>query len=163
MLSQRLQGDDRRRGRAAARRRRYPEYIDRAAEKHNAQVAAEAGVNADVVFFDARDGTMVTRFVEGVSMNAGDGFGRDSGAGSGRAGAQAGSQSGKVFRSRFDVFARRGLPGPPAWLADAASRITTIGEGEGGAPAGGLSRCPRARTTTRGLEISSTAGRAHLI
>ena len=41
------------------------DYIDRAAEKHNAQVAAEAGVNADVVYFDAREGTMVTRFVEG--------------------------------------------------------------------------------------------------
>ena len=56
------------------------DYIDRAAEKHNARVAAEAGVNAEVIFFDARDGTMVTRFVEGVFMNAGDGFGRDSGA-----------------------------------------------------------------------------------
>ena len=82
------------------------EYIDRAAEKHNAQVAAEAGVNADVVFFDARDGTMVTRFVEGVSMNAGDGFGRDSGAPVRAARALKQVHSlGRVFRSRFDVFA----------------------------------------------------------
>jgi thiamine kinase-like enzyme len=82
------------------------DYIDRAAEKHNAQVAAEAGVNADVVYFDARDGTMVTRFVEGVSMNAGDGFGRDSGAPVRVARALKRVHSlGRLFRSRFDVFA----------------------------------------------------------
>ena len=82
------------------------DYIDRAAEKHNAQVAAEAGVNADVVYFDARDGTMVTRFVEGISMNAGDGFGRDSGAPVRVARALKRVHSlGRVFRSRFDVFA----------------------------------------------------------
>ncbi|MBA2616618.1 MAG: LPS biosynthesis choline kinase, partial [Rubrobacter sp.] len=56
------------------------DYIDRSAEKHNARIAAAAGVNAEVVYFDARDGTMVTRFVEGVSMSAGEGFGRDPGA-----------------------------------------------------------------------------------
>ena len=50
------------------------DYIDRAAEKHNAQVAAEAGVNAEVLYFDASEGTMVTRFVEGVCMNAGTGL-----------------------------------------------------------------------------------------
>ena len=82
------------------------DYIDRAAEKHNAQVAAEAGVNADVVYFDAREGTMVTRFVEGVCMNAGDGFCRDSGAPVRAAQALKRVHSlGRVFRSRFDVFA----------------------------------------------------------
>ena len=83
------------------------EYIDRKAEEHNARVAAEAGINAEVIFFDATDGTMVTRFVEGVSMNAGDGFGRDSGAPV-RAAARALKRVhslGRVFRSRFDVFA----------------------------------------------------------
>ncbi len=39
-------------------------YIDRKVEEHNARVAAEAGVNAEVVFFDAADGTMVSRYVE---------------------------------------------------------------------------------------------------
>ena len=82
------------------------EYIDRKAEEHNARVAAEARVNADIVYFDATDGTMVTRFVEGVSMNAGDGFGRDSGAPVRAARALKQVHSlGRVFRSRFDVFA----------------------------------------------------------
>ena len=82
------------------------EYIDRKAEEHNTTVAAAAGVNADVVYFDATDGTMVTRFVEGVSMNAGDGFCRDSGAPVRAARALKRVHSlGKLFRSRFDVFA----------------------------------------------------------
>jgi thiamine kinase-like enzyme len=82
------------------------EYIDRKAEEHNARVAAEAGVGAEVIFFDATDGTMVTRFVEGVSMNAGDEFGRDSGAPVRAARALKRVHSlGRVFRSRFDVFA----------------------------------------------------------
>jgi thiamine kinase-like enzyme len=82
------------------------EYIDRKAEEHNARVAAGAGVNAEVIFFDARDGTMVTRFVEGISMNAGDGFGRDSGAPVRVARALKQVHSlGKLFKSRFDVFA----------------------------------------------------------
>jgi thiamine kinase-like enzyme len=82
------------------------EYIDRKAEEHTARVAAEAGVNAEVIFFDATDGTMVTRFVEGISMNTGDGFGRDSGAPVRVARALKGVHSlGRVFRSRFDVFA----------------------------------------------------------
>ena len=47
------------------------EYIDRDAEEVAARSAASAGVNAEVVFFDATDGLMVTRFVDGaVTMNA---------------------------------------------------------------------------------------------
>lgn len=82
------------------------DFIDRSAEEHNARVAAGAGVNAEVVYFDARDGTMVTRFIEGVSMNAGNGFGRDPGAPV-RAARALGRvhRLGRVFRSRFDVFA----------------------------------------------------------
>src|SRR4051794_30781247 len=40
------------------------DYVDRMAEGHNARVAAAAGVNAEVLYFDAREGTMLTRFVE---------------------------------------------------------------------------------------------------
>ena len=47
------------------------EYIDRIAEEVAARSAATAGVNAEVVFFDATDGLMVTRFVDGaVTMSA---------------------------------------------------------------------------------------------
>jgi len=82
------------------------DYIDRSAEERNARVAAAAGVNADVVYFDARDGTMVTRFVEGTSMDAGEGFDRDPWAPV-RAARALGRVHGlgRVFRSRFEVFA----------------------------------------------------------
>jgi thiamine kinase-like enzyme len=40
------------------------EYIDRKAEAHNARVAATAGVNAEVLFFDVEDGTMLSRYVD---------------------------------------------------------------------------------------------------
>ncbi|MFZ9629525.1 MAG: phosphotransferase [Ilumatobacteraceae bacterium] len=47
------------------------EYIDRRNEEHAARSAAAAGINADVLFFDATDGLMVTRFLgEAVTMNA---------------------------------------------------------------------------------------------
>jgi thiamine kinase-like enzyme len=82
------------------------DYIDRKAEEHNAQVADEAGISAEVIFFDARDGTMVTRFVDGVSMNAGERFGRDPGAPVRAARALKRVHSlGRLFKSRFDVFA----------------------------------------------------------
>lgn len=41
------------------------EYISRTEEEVAARSAAAAGVNAEVLFFDAGDGLMVTRFVEG--------------------------------------------------------------------------------------------------
>jgi thiamine kinase-like enzyme len=82
------------------------DYIDRSAEEHNARVAAAAGVSAEVLYFDARDGTMVTRFVDGISMNAGAGFDWDPGAPV-RAARALGRvhRLGRAFRSRFDVFA----------------------------------------------------------
>ena len=51
-------------------------YIDRGAEEHNARIATEAGLNAEVLFFDIEDGTMLSRFIEGVHMD-GIGFHRD--------------------------------------------------------------------------------------
>lgn len=39
------------------------EYIDRAAEEVNAGLASRAGVGAEILFFDAQDGTMVTRYL----------------------------------------------------------------------------------------------------
>lgn len=85
------------------------DYIDRSAEEYNARVAAEAGVNAEVIFFDATDGTMVTRFVDGVSMDAREGFGRDPEAPVRAARAlRRVHRLGRGFRSRFDVFVALG-------------------------------------------------------
>ncbi|HXV22721.1 MAG TPA: choline/ethanolamine kinase family protein [Alphaproteobacteria bacterium] len=44
-------------------------YIDRRVEKHNAEIAARAGVNAPILYFDAADGVMLCRFVEGATMD----------------------------------------------------------------------------------------------
>jgi thiamine kinase-like enzyme len=45
-------------------------YIDRRVEKHNAEVAARAGVNAEVLHFDAATGVMLCAYVEGATMDA---------------------------------------------------------------------------------------------
>jgi thiamine kinase-like enzyme len=44
-------------------------YIDRSAEEHNARIATAAGLNAEVLYFDANDGTMLSRFIEGPHMD----------------------------------------------------------------------------------------------
>ncbi|MEX2009656.1 MAG: choline/ethanolamine kinase family protein [Dongiaceae bacterium] len=47
------------------------EYIDRKAEAVSARVAAAAGVNAEILYFDAEDGVQVARFIDGAAtMNA---------------------------------------------------------------------------------------------
>ena len=46
------------------------EYIDRVAEERNSKIAAAAGIGADVLYVDARRGTMVSRFVEGDTMDS---------------------------------------------------------------------------------------------
>ena len=56
------------------------EYIDRSAEEAAARKAAVAGVNAPVVFFDAADGLMLTRFVDGAATMDAFRFGADPGA-----------------------------------------------------------------------------------
>ena len=55
------------------------EYINRADEEVAARSAAAAGVNAEVVYFDATDGLMVTRFIDGAATMNADRF-RDLGA-----------------------------------------------------------------------------------
>jgi thiamine kinase-like enzyme len=49
-------------------------YIDRQAEAHNAKLAAAAGVNAGVLFFEVRDGTMLARYIEGAQTMSATGF-----------------------------------------------------------------------------------------
>ncbi len=51
------------------------EYIDRVAEEVAARSAADAGVNADVMFFDPSDGLMVTRYVDGSTTMTARRFG----------------------------------------------------------------------------------------
>src|SRR5437667_3572807 len=50
------------------------EYIDRRHEAVAARIAAEAGVNAEVLFFDEADGLMLTRFVDGAATMNGERF-----------------------------------------------------------------------------------------
>lgn len=51
------------------------EYIDRIAEETAARSAAEAGVNAEVVFFDRTDGLMVTQYIDGAATMSAERFG----------------------------------------------------------------------------------------
>jgi thiamine kinase-like enzyme len=78
-------------------------YIDRTVEKHNAEVAARAGVNAELLHFDAGDGVMICRFIEGATMDA-ERF-RDVGAVARAARAfRRMHECSEPFESRFDLF-----------------------------------------------------------
>src|SRR5262245_56811447 len=46
------------------------EYINRKHEAVAARIAAEAGVNAEVLYFDEADGLMLTRFVDGADRKS---------------------------------------------------------------------------------------------
>lgn len=82
------------------------EYINRRHEAVAARVAAEAGVNAEVLFFDEDDGLMLTRFVDGaVTMNS-DRF-KDLGAVARAAQAfRRMHDCGRNFATAFDLFQR---------------------------------------------------------
>ena len=79
-------------------------YIDRSVEAHNARVAADAGVSADVLFFDEADGLMLADYIpDAATMNAE----RFQDIGACRRAALAFRQMhqcGKDFRTVFDVF-----------------------------------------------------------
>ncbi len=80
------------------------DYVYRAAEEHNSRLAAAAGINAEVIYFNAKDGTMLSRFIEGDTMDE-ERFGQDP-----VAPARAAlvlrrvHRLGRIFKSRFDVF-----------------------------------------------------------
>lgn len=80
------------------------EYIDRRVEEHNARIAADAGVNAEVLFFDAGDGTMLCRHIDdSVTMDA-ERF-RDEGAVKRAALAfRHLHDCGRAFETRFELF-----------------------------------------------------------
>ena len=81
------------------------DYIDRAAEEHNARAATAAGVNAGILYLNAKDGTMLSQFIQGTAMNE-EKFGRGP-----YMPVRAAltlrrvHRLGPVFRTRFDVFA----------------------------------------------------------
>ncbi len=81
------------------------EYIDRAVEAHNAKVAAEAGVSADVLYANPENGVMLFGFIGGCETMTPETFPATPGAP-----ARAGEvlrklhQSGKTFEFRFELF-----------------------------------------------------------
>ena len=80
------------------------EYIDRRQEAVAARVAAEAGVNAEVLFFDESDGLMLTRFVDGAVTMNGERF-KDLGAVARAARAfRRVHDCGRQFATEFDLF-----------------------------------------------------------
>ena len=80
------------------------DYINRVAEEHNARITAATGVNAEILYFDVEDGTMLSRFVEGVAMDE-ERFKGDPEAPT-RAALTLRQVHGlgRIFKSRFDVF-----------------------------------------------------------
>jgi thiamine kinase-like enzyme len=81
------------------------EYIDRAVEAHNARVAAEADVGAEVVFFDVDDGLMLCRYLEGTVTMSPEGFRSTPGAPARAALAfRRMHDCGRAFEFRFELF-----------------------------------------------------------
>ncbi len=80
-------------------------YIDRAVEEHNARIAADAGVGAEVIFFDTSDGLMLCRYLEETVTMTPESFRNTSGA-PGRAAAafRRMHDCGREFRFRFELF-----------------------------------------------------------
>jgi thiamine kinase-like enzyme len=81
------------------------EYVNRVAEEYNAQIMTAAGINAKVLYFDTTDGTMLSEFVEGVTIN--EKILRQDPETPARVALalKRVHHLGQVFKSRFDVFA----------------------------------------------------------
>jgi thiamine kinase-like enzyme len=78
-------------------------YIDRAAEAHDAEVAAAAGVAPEVLFFDQVDGLMLCEYVDGLTTTV-EHF-RDVGRAARAARAlRRLHRCGHAFRNRFEAF-----------------------------------------------------------
>ena len=69
------------------------EYIDRAVEKHNAQVAANADVSAEVIHADAESGVMLSRHIDGIVTMTPELFASREG---------SAARAGKAFRKMHD-------------------------------------------------------------
>jgi len=101
------------------------DYIDRKVEAHNARVAAEAGVGAEVLFFDDTDGLMLTRFLDGCVTMSPALFASRPGAPTRAALAlRRMHDCGKSFEFRFELFAMI-----DDYLGILAKRQATLPEG----------------------------------
>jgi len=101
------------------------DYIDRKVEAHNARVAAEAGVGAEVLFFDDTDGLMLTRFLDGCVTMSPALFASRPGAPTRAALAlRRMHDCGKSFEFRFELFAMI-----DEYLGILAKRQATLPEG----------------------------------
>ena len=81
-------------------------YIDRAVELHNARVAAEAGVSAEVIHGDETTGIMLTRCIDGIVTMSPERFSESAGAPARAALAlKRMHDCGREFRFRFELFA----------------------------------------------------------
>ncbi len=82
------------------------DYIDRKVEGHNARVAAEAGVSAEVLHFDADSGLMLARYLDGCVTMSPELFKSRPGAPARAAEVLKRMHScGREFRFRFELFA----------------------------------------------------------
>jgi thiamine kinase-like enzyme len=80
------------------------DYIDRDAEEHNTRIMAAAGVSAEVLYFDTKDGTMLSRFIDGVPTNAKAFIPNPVAPARAALVLRRVHSFGRVFRSRFNVF-----------------------------------------------------------
>ena len=81
------------------------DYIDRAVEAHNARVAAEAGVSAELLFVEPEAGLMLTRHIDGCVTMTPELFASRAGAPARAASAfKTLHESGKSFEFRFELF-----------------------------------------------------------
>ena len=81
------------------------EYINRVVEIHNAGIAAQAGVSAEVIYADTASGVMLTRHIDGIVTMTPDEFSRREGAAAraGRALKQM-HEWPEAFEFRFELF-----------------------------------------------------------
>ncbi len=82
------------------------DYIDRAVELFNAQVAAEAGISAEIIWADAGTGVMISRCIAGIETMTPELFASREGSPA-RAGAALAQLHGcgREFQFRFELFA----------------------------------------------------------
>jgi thiamine kinase-like enzyme len=82
------------------------DYIDRAAEAHNARVAAAAGVNAHVLYFEVASGTMLARHIDDSLTMSETAFKELARVERAARAFRRVHRFGEAFVGRFDVFAQ---------------------------------------------------------